>query len=166
MKLSRILGVLVLFITITTFIAYAEEAGISAPVVSVEPNYPVQNDNNTQWAWGEVTNLDDQAKTLTLKYLDYETDQEKELVLAVDEKTTYENIKDFGEIKVKDALSVDYAAGLGDKYIAKNISLESPDAIPPAPSQPDTNASQPSTSTEMPAPESSQPMPAVESQAQ
>jgi len=150
MKLSRILGVLVLFITITTFIAYAEEAGVSAPLVSTEPNYPVQNDNNAQWAWGEVTNLDSQAQTLTLKYLDYETDQEKELLLSIDEKTTYENIKGLDGIKVKDTLSVDYAAGPGDKYIAKNISLESPDALPPAPAQPDTNTPQPGTSMETP----------------
>ncbi|MDD5692134.1 MAG: hypothetical protein PHP10_03035 [Candidatus Omnitrophica bacterium] len=141
MKLNRISGVLVLLITMTAFAAFAEEPGAGAPVVSIEPNYPAQNENNAQWAWGEVTNLDGQAKTLTLKYLDYETDQEKELILAVDENTTYDNIKNFDEIKVKDALSVDYAAGPGDKYIAKNISLETPDTTVP----------QPAASTEMPA---------------
>lgn len=174
MKLSRILGALVLLIAMTAFVAFAQEAGVSAPSTSTMPAdlapVPTQNENNTQWAWGEVTNLDDQAKIITLKYLDYETDQEKELLLAVDEKTTYENIKSFDEIKVKDTLSVDYTAGPGDKYIAKNISLERPDAIPPVPSQPDTNtnASQPSTSMETSAPVSTQPQPgaAAESQAQ
>jgi len=172
MKLKRILGVSVLLITITTFVAFAQEPDVSAPAVSTMPAdlapAPMQNEDNTQWAWGEVTNLDDQDKTLTLKYLDYETDQEKELLLAVDEKTTYENIKSFDEIKVKDTLSVDYTADPGDKYTAKNISLETPDAIPPAPSQPDTNTSQPGASMEMPAPVSAQPQPgaAAESQAQ
>jgi len=146
MKLNRILGVLVLLITITVFVAFAEEPEVSSPAVSTMPAdsaaaYPADNGNNAQWAWGEVTNLDGQAKTLTLKYLDYETDQEKELILAVDEKTTYDNIKSFDEIKIKDTLSVDYAAGPGDKYIAKNISLETPD----------TTVSQPAASMEMPA---------------
>jgi len=149
-------GALVLLITITAFAAFAEQGGVTAPAA------PLQNENNAQWAWGEVTNLDSQAKTLTLKYLDYETDQEKELLLAVDEKTTYENIKSFDEIKVKDTLSIDYAATpVGDKYIAKNISLENPDTLLPAPAQPDTGASQPDISMETPAPET-----AAESQAQ
>lgn len=152
MKLNRILGILGLLIIITTFVAFAEEPGVSAPAASTIPTPAdlqpalVQNENNAQWAWGEVTNLDSQAQTFTLKYLDYETDQEKELLLFIDEKTTYENIKGLDEIKVKDTLSVDYAAGPGDKYIAKNISLESPDALPPAPAQPDTNTPQPGTS--------------------
>lgn len=138
MKLNSMLGALVLLITVTAFVAFAEEPEVSPPVVSAMPAdsaaaYPAENGNNAQWAWGEVTSLDDQAKTLTLKYLDYETDQEKELILAVDEKTTYDNIKSFDEIKVKDTLSVDYAAGPGDKYIAKNISRETPDTLPPAP---------------------------------
>ncbi len=161
MKLNRMFGVLVLLITITTFIAFAQEAEVTAPAASTMPAdlapTPMQNENNTQWVWGEVTNLDNQAKTLTLKYLDYETDQEKELVLNIDEKTTYENIKSFDEIKVKDALSVDYVTGLDDKNIAKNISLEKPDVLPPASAQPDTNALQPGGSPEMSAPVSVQP---------
>ena len=159
MKLNRMLGALVLLITITTFTAFAQEPEVSvAPAVSAMPAdlapVPMQNENNTQWVWGEVTNLDNQAKTLTLKYLDYETDQEKELVLIIDEKTTYENIKSFDEIKVKDTLSVDYATGSEDKNIVKNISLEKPDALPPAPvsAQPETTAGSPAAVTQAPEP--------------
>ena len=54
----------------------------------------LQKEGDIQWAWGEVVSLDSPAQTITLKYLDYETDQEKELVVAVDEKTVFENIKD------------------------------------------------------------------------
>lgn len=152
MRLNRMLGLFVLFITITTFIAFAQEPEDSGPAASATPadlapaptiQHPnlsdslvrasAQNEADTQWAWGEVTNLDNLAKTLTLKYFDYETDQEKELVLAVDEKTAYENIKSFDEIKVKDTLSVDYAAGPENKNVAKNISLERPDALVTAP---------------------------------
>ncbi|MCX5711237.1 MAG: hypothetical protein NT060_04710 [Candidatus Omnitrophica bacterium] len=62
-------------------------------------------------------------KTLTLKYLDYETDQEKDINLSVDEKTAYESVKSLDEIKIKNTLSVDYVAKDGFN-IAKNISLE------------------------------------------
>jgi hypothetical protein len=92
---------------------------------SQESSVPKEAD--MQWAWGEVTGLDNQTQTVTLKYLDYETDQEKELVLAVDEKTTFENIKDFNELKLKDTLSIDYIIGVDNKNIAKNISFEKPD---------------------------------------
>ena len=172
MKLNRMLGVLVLFITVTAFIAFAQEPGDSGTAASIMPaadlaqapmqhpalsEEPVrasaQNEADTQWAWGEVTSLDSQAKTLSLKYFDYEADQEKELVLTVDEKTAYENIKSFDEIKIKDTLSIDYAAGPENKNIAKNISLERPDALAPAPQQPAANALQPSAPIEVSVPE-------------
>ncbi|MDP2044063.1 MAG: hypothetical protein Q8K15_02700 [Candidatus Omnitrophota bacterium] len=140
MKLNRMLGALVLFITITTFIAFAQEPGDSVPAASTMPAdlapAPIKNEVDTQWAWGEVTSLDGQAKTLSLKYFDYETDQEKELVLAVDEKTAYEDIKSFDEIKIKDTLSIDYAVGPENKNVAKNISLERPDALAAVPQHP------------------------------
>ena len=46
----------------------------------------------TQWIWGEVVSADSASKSVAIKYLDYETDQEKDMVIGVDEKTTYENI--------------------------------------------------------------------------
>ncbi|MFA4888613.1 MAG: hypothetical protein WC628_03435 [Candidatus Omnitrophota bacterium] len=85
-----------------------------------------------QWVWGEVSALDTQNKAITLKYLDYETDQEKEIAISIDDKTGFENIKAFEEIKPGDSLSVDYIAAADGKYIAKNISLEQLD-LPPLP---------------------------------
>ena len=162
MKLNRMLGMLVLFITITTFIAFAQEPGESGPTVSTMPadlaQAPIQNEVDTQWAWGEVTSLDSQAKTLSLKYFDYETDQEKELVLAVDEKTAYENIKSFDEIKIKDTLSIDYTAGPENKNVAKNISLERPDALAPAPQHPALSEEPVRASAQPPVPVTAQPI--------
>lgn len=147
MNFRKILGIFVfiIFIAMATFVAFAEEAVVAASA---------QNEVDTQWAWGEVTSLGSQAKTLSLKYFDYETDQEKELVLTVDEKTAYENIKSFDEIKVKDTLSIDYAAGPENKNIAKNISFEKPDTLAPAPQEPAASALQPSAPIdEVPVPE-------------
>ncbi len=131
------LGILVLsmFITAPWFDAFAQDPAappIDSAVVASIPQVSTQNEINMQWVWGEVVSLDSQAKTIILKYLDYETDQEKELTLVTDEKTTYENIKGFDEIKVKDILSIDYAVGPENKNVAKNINLEKPDALPPA----------------------------------
>ena len=146
MNFRKILGIFVfiIFIAMATFVAFAEESVVAASA---------QNETDTQWAWGEVTSLDSQAKTLSLKYFDYENDQEKELVLTVDEKTAYENIKSFDEIKVKDTLSIDYAAGPENNNVAKNISLERPDALQVVPQQPAANVSQPSVPIEVPVPE-------------
>ncbi len=133
-KITTLVGFIILSI-ITTLIASAEEPSVAptdSTVVSVGQQVTPKNINETQWAWGEVINLDVQAKTLTLKYLDYETDQEKDLVLAVDEKTTFENIKSFDEIKIKDTLSIDYMVGSDGKNVAKNINLEKSDASPAA----------------------------------
>lgn len=150
MVLKKIIPVFVFaaLITATILIAFAaEEVTIdpgssvdkpAAPAVSVaapQVPAPLQNENDTQWAWGEVVNLDSAGKIITLKYLDYETDQEKDMLLAVDDKTTFENIKDFAEIKIKDTLSIDYVVLPDGKNIAKNIGLESPDSSAAVPAQ-------------------------------
>ena len=123
-------GFIVIIIIAATQIIFAQEAAVTpadSAVITSNQQSPSIKEGDMQWAWGEVINLDNQAKTITLKYLDYEADQEKELVLVVDEKTTFENIKDFNELKLKDTLSIDYILGADNKNIAKNISLEKPD---------------------------------------
>jgi len=93
----------------------AQDVGVVASAVQSEPEI--------LWVWGEVTAVDAMNKALTLKYLDYETDQEKDINISVDDKTTYESVKSLDEIKIKNTLSVDYTAKDGIN-IAKNISLE------------------------------------------
>ena len=137
MNLKKVIilsGFTIVMMTTTGRIVFAEETAIAPanPVLitsdqQATPSTTLQKDSEMQWAWGEITNLDNQAKTVTLKYLDYETDQEKDLVLVVDEKTAFENIKDFNELKLKDTLSIDYIIGVDNKNIAKNISFEKPD---------------------------------------
>ena len=112
----------------TVFAEEAQVASLDQEVITSNQQSPALKESDMQWAWGEVTNLDNQAKTITLKYLDYETDQERELVLVVDEKTIFENIKDFNELKLNDTLSIDYLAAEDGKNIAKNINFEKPEA--------------------------------------
>jgi hypothetical protein len=104
--------------------------GITASLIFISANLIFSQESvepDTQWVWGEVNTLDTQNKTILVKYLDYETDQEKEATINVDDKTTYENIKSIDEIKPKDVLSIDYIVSSDGKNIAKNISVEKPE---------------------------------------
>jgi hypothetical protein len=83
---------------------------------------------DTQWRWGEVISADAANKALTIKYLVFETDQEKELALVIDDSTVYENVKSLAEIQPKDILSVDFLV-TDSQNIAKNISIEKPENL-------------------------------------
>lgn len=88
-----------------------------------------------QWLWGEVSRLDAENKEVTVKYLDYETDTEKEIKISVDEKTTYDNAASLGDLKPKDTVSVDYVVSAEGKNIAKIISLEKVEGLPEVPKE-------------------------------
>lgn len=130
LKQALVLSGFVVVLATTSKIVLAEEATV-APVdpalITSSQSSISQKETDLQWAWGEVINLDSQTQVLTLGYLDYETDQEKEMILMVDEKTTFENIKDFSELKLKDTLSVDYLVTADNKNVAQNISFEKPE---------------------------------------
>jgi hypothetical protein len=85
---------------------------------------PPANPAEVQWLWGEVSSLDSANKTLQVKYVDYDTDAEKQAAISVDEKTTFDNVKSLAEIKLQDTVSIDYIAGADGKNLAKNISVE------------------------------------------
>jgi len=89
---------------------------------------PVDLDSDIQWLWGEVLSGDFQKNELVIKYVDYDTDIEKEVVVMVSDKTTYENVKSLLEIKPRDMVSIDYTVDSQGRNIAKNISVEKPEA--------------------------------------
>lgn len=111
-KKALVLGITAFLIFISANLIFSQEA---------------QNNPDTQWVWGEVSSMDTQNKAILVKYLDYETDQEKEIIINTDDKTTYENIKSIDEIKQKDTVSIDYIVSPDGKNIAKNISVEKPE---------------------------------------
>ena len=84
-------------------------------------------DQEVLWVWGPVISVDSQKNEIKIKYFDYENDQEKEMTVATDEKTGFENIKSLDEIKVNDALSIDYVISPDGKNTARNISVEKPE---------------------------------------
>jgi len=105
-------------------VVLAEGQDMQQPVAAaVGDNQP-----SSQWVWGEVLSIDQPNRAIRLKYVDYDTDEEKELALVVDDSTTYENIKAFDAIVLKDTISVDYVVSSDGRNIAKNISAEKPEA--------------------------------------
>lgn len=82
---------------------------------------PESSLNLPQWLWGEVVSVE--GNQLTVKTLDIETDTEKELIISVDEKTTYENAASLSQISPKDNVSIDYITSPDGKNIARTISL-------------------------------------------
>lgn len=93
-------------------------AGAAAPetAVSTEPEM--------QWLWGEVVSVDAVSGQVIVKYLDYDTDTEKQLEIMTDAKTTFENVKSLGEVKTQDTVSIDYSVTAEGKNIAGMISVE------------------------------------------
>jgi len=127
MKL-KIAGVLIILTLVGAGLALSEDQ-VTEPQNAATAAPQDNSEASMQWVWGEVTAVDAVGKTLTLKYLDYETDQEKEITIAVDDLATFENVKSLGEIQVKDNLSIDYTPKDGSN-IAKSISLEKTESAP------------------------------------
>ena len=103
-----------------------------AQVEAATPAQPVEEaktEPEIQWVWGEVVSTNPINNELLVKYVDYDTDSEKEITIGTDDKTTYENAKSIDEIKVGDSVSIDYAISADGKNLAKNISLEKPEVV-------------------------------------
>jgi hypothetical protein len=127
MKLDKRLGVifisfLLLLSTSTAFSQVSTDAALPA-----SETQPVFSTPDSQWVWGEVSMVDTPGKKIGVKYLDYENDVEKEIIIGVNDTTTYENFASIAELKPKDTLSIDYSSGPDGSNIAKNIIMEKPD---------------------------------------
>ncbi len=108
------------------------ETNTVAQPASVQPAAPSQDGEAISWVWGEVKSADSTTAELTVTYMDYQTDEEKELVLGVSPETKFEGVSGLGEIKAGDTASIDYLTKDG-KNIAKNISIEKIGEMPEAP---------------------------------
>lgn len=113
---------------------------------AVEPPAP---EEEVSWLWGEVKAVDPAASSLTVMYMDYQTDEEKEMVLTVDARTQFEAINGLSGIKVGDTASIDYAVE-GGRNVARNISIETIEAMPEAPAQPEETEKGPAPTAPIP----------------
>jgi hypothetical protein len=114
-------GILISLLLIGFSPAFSQQPAAEEPAAST-PAEP-----EMQWIWGEAVSVDAASSSIKVKYLDYESDTEKEIAITVDNKTTYENAKSLEEIKAKDTVSIDYLVSPGGQNLAKNISVEKPE---------------------------------------
>ncbi len=123
-KIILAAGLAVSLLSTSAILAFSQEqAPLNAPASDS------QAESDTQWLWGEVVSIDAPKNMLLVKYLDYDTEQEKEMVISVNDKTAYENVKSVIEIKLHDAVSIDYVLGAGGMNLARKISIEKPEDI-------------------------------------
>lgn len=122
-KISFILIMGIFLACLKVDLTFAQEKMQSEPLIP-------PNEAEVQWVWGEVVSVDTHTKQLVVKYLDYETDSEKEITINLDDKTTYENINSIEDIKPQDTVSIDYITSPDGKDIAQNISVEKPENSP------------------------------------
>lgn len=111
---------------------------LALPFVGTDAYVLAQQENaasepEVQWLWGEVVSVDNLKNELKVKYLDYETDTEKEILMSINEKTTFENAKSLSDIKPQDTVSIDYEVNSEGKNIVKNISVEKPEMTESSP---------------------------------
>ncbi len=110
-------GIIALLVGLSIFFcnAFAFSQETNAPA----PEYP-----QLEWLWGEVVSVDIGNNKITIRYPDYQTEQDKEITISVDGKTQYNNISSLADIKPQDALSIDYRVTVTGDNVAENISLD------------------------------------------
>jgi len=129
-KINFVLWLIFSFILMSTGIVFSQEQAAEKPLAQEAPSEP-----ETLWIWGDVASVDAAAKKILVKYLDYETDSEKEINIVVDDKTTYENVESVGKIKPQDILTVDYIINPDGNNIARNISVEKSEGLQTLPEE-------------------------------
>ena len=97
----------------------AQAAAVSAPA----------NEKKTEWVWGEVVSVDPAGKQIVIKHLDYESYEEVQTTLIINEKTLFENVTDLTGIKAGDHITVDYNVE-GKNNIADLVVVEKGEAAP------------------------------------
>lgn len=116
---------LVLFYTVCLLfsnVVFAQEE-----VSSRQEGEQTTNDTDVLWVWAKIISVDSINKTLSVKYSDFETGIEKEMIVSVDKDTFYENIKSIEELKPQDNVTIDYFVDQTKKNIAKYIGFKKND---------------------------------------
>jgi hypothetical protein len=142
LKTGLILAVTVFMVFISANLVFSEDQ--TNPATSTSQ---IQATPEPQWVWAEVLSLDPMNHQMTIKYLDYEADTEKEMMVNMDDNTTYENVKSLSEIKPQDTVSIDYITTAQGSNIAKNINVEKSEGIQPLPNETIKTAPQAQTET-------------------
>ncbi len=117
-------------------VAETKTPEVAAPAVKVEaPKVmevkPVAEETKElKWVWGEVSSVDAVNNKIMVKYLNYDSDAEETLNIAVDSATRFENAEGVNAVKVGDNVGVDYMLNVNGEAVAKSITLEKAESMP------------------------------------
>ncbi len=100
------------------------------PTQTPEPPAPVVPDVKEMPIYGEVQSVDTASNSVTMQYYDYDTDEEKSIVVTIAADTKLENASGVSDIKKGDWMDVVYIV-LADKNQAKLISVEKEESLAP-----------------------------------
>ena len=109
-----------------TPLVFSQDAAIKT---QPSDNVPMGLEPDMPWVWAEVVVVDRANNTMTIKYLDYETDTEKEMVMGVDGQTAFDNAKSLDDVKPQDTVSIDYVVDADGRNTARNVNVERPEAM-------------------------------------
>jgi SET domain-containing protein len=131
-KINCLLLFAVMSLILTSVPLFAEEGNPEEKTATTadlaETPSLTTNEPEIEWILGDTVLVNTQNNEILVKYFDYDSNQEKDLSVIVDGKTTYENVKALTEIKPLDKLSIDYILTPEGKNLAKNISVEKPES--------------------------------------
>lgn len=112
------------------------EPAVPPAVTATTPAAPVAEPKpaaeETKWVWAEVTGVDAVNNQIVVKYLDYDTDEEKSLAIVTDNATRFENAEGIKSVAVGDNVGVDYILNDKGQALAKSIALEKAESMPKA----------------------------------
>ena len=100
-----------------------KQPGSTAGAADMAASSP-QGEIIPEWLYGEVVSVDIAGKSFQVRYLDYNTDIEKQGSVFVDDKTLLEGVKSLQDIKPQDTVSIDYIVDADGKFRAVAVSLE------------------------------------------
>ena len=123
MRKSRfhILAAAVLFILSGISLSFAQQASLPAQQISPAPK--------VEWLWGEVVLVDASSNSVNVRYVDPETDNQKDITIIINENTKFENVKSIADIAAKDSISFEYIVDAEGNNLATSISVEKIEAI-------------------------------------
>ncbi len=125
------------------------ETAVPPAVTATTPAAPVAEPKpaaeETKWVWAEVTGVDAVNNQIVVKYLDYDTDEEKSLTIVIDSATRFENAEGIKSVSAGDNVGVDYILNDKGQALAKSIALEKAESMPKASPEASTEPATPET---------------------
>ena len=94
---------------------------VSAPAPAPEKAEEPAEEKSMEWIWGEVVSVTPAAKEIVIKHLDYDTYEETQTSLTVNDKTSFENTAGLAEIKPREHITADTLKTLRKAMVLRQL---------------------------------------------